>query len=49
MKGKRDMAKFTPDALLGLKEEFITSDPQGSYTGVPADLIEQPVQDADDL
>ena len=24
-------------------------DPLGSYTGVPADPLEQPVQDADDL
>ncbi len=25
------------------------TDPQGSYTGVPANLNETPVQDADDL
>lgn len=25
------------------------TDPQGSYTGVPADRYETPVQDADDL
>ena len=25
------------------------TDPQGSYTGVPADPRERPVQDADDL
>lgn len=25
------------------------ADPQGSYTGRPADPLEQPVQDADDL
>ena len=25
------------------------TDPQGSYTGVPADREEKPVQDADDL
>ncbi len=24
-------------------------DPMGSYTGVPADKLEMPVQDADDL
>ena len=24
-------------------------DPQGSYTGVPADKTEKPIQDADDL
>lgn len=25
------------------------TDPQGSWTGVPADRFEKPVQDADDL
>ena len=25
------------------------TDPLGSYTGVPADPLDQPVQDADDL
>ncbi len=28
---------------------MIISDPMGSYTGVPADRMEKPVQDADDL
>ncbi len=28
---------------------LIDTDPQGSYTGIPADPLEQPVQDADDL
>lgn len=27
----------------------LKTDPQGSYTGVPADPREKPVQDADDL
>ena len=27
----------------------INTDPQGSWTGVPADRHEQPIQDADDL
>ena len=27
----------------------IVTDPNGSYTGRPADLMEKPVQDADDL
>ena len=27
----------------------IVADPLGSYTGVPDDLLEKPVQDADDL
>jgi hypothetical protein len=29
--------------------EMVTSDPQGSYTGIPLDPMEIPVQDADDL
>lgn len=28
---------------------YPATDPQGSYTGVPADLNEIPVQDVDDL
>ena len=31
------------------KKKPIQTDPQGSYTGVPADKYEVPVQDADDL
>lgn len=34
-----------PMNMLGL----FTADPQGSYTGVPEDPKEIPVQDADDL
>lgn len=34
-----------PMNMLGL----FSADPQGSYTGVPADPNEVPVQDADDL
>ena len=30
-------------------KKTIKSDVQGSYTGVPADPYEKPVQDADDL
>lgn len=30
-------------------QEEIVSDPMGSYTGVPVDAEEKPVQDADDL
>ena len=34
--------------------DFVASDPQGMYTGVPADMyyngeLEKPIQDADDL
>ncbi len=31
------------------KREIIITDPNGSYTGVPKNPDEQPVQDADDL
>ena len=31
------------------KEKPINTDPNGSYTGKPADPKEKPVQDADDL
>lgn len=34
-------------ALTGFQES--AADPQGSYTGVPADPDEVPVQDVDDL
>ena len=30
-------------------EELIISDPFGSYTGVPCESGEKPIQDADDL
>lgn len=29
--------------------QSVNTDPQGSWTGVPADPKERPVQDADDL
>ncbi len=31
------------------QEPVIATDPNGSYTGRPADPTEKPVQDADDL
>lgn len=31
------------------KPERISTDPFGSYTGRPADPLERPIQDADDL
>ena len=33
----------------GEKANKIITDPQGSYTGVPIDPYDAPVQDADDL
>ncbi len=32
-----------------VKTEEIVTDPFGSYTGVPIDTCERPIQDADDL
>ena len=40
---------FTSDSLMGLQPQRIEADPFGSYTGVPEDPLETPVQDADDL
>ena len=37
-----------PDTIANFVDHIVT-DPQGSYTGVPADPNERPVQDADDL
>ena len=42
---KRKAAKLNGDETFHRPE----TDPQGSYTGVPEDPKEQPVQDADDL
>lgn len=39
--------KLKTNPLTGFRES--TTDPQGSWTGVPADPHEVPVQDADDL
>ena len=50
MKQKRKNQKlFTSDSLMGLQPQRIDVDPFGSYTGVPEDPEEVPVQDADDL
>ena len=42
------------DYTLFLNPEIVQADPQGMYTGVPADMyyndeLDMPVQDADDL
>lgn len=31
------------------RSEQIAADPFGSYTGIPSDPFERPIQDADDL
>mgnify|MGYP006315758175 FL=1 len=35
--------------LFRMDTPLVISDPQGSYTGRPEDVFEEPVQDADDL
>ena len=37
------------EMLKNKKRENIITDPFGSYTGIPQDADEKPVQDADDL
>ena len=41
-----DIPVAMPFLMDGVKQNF---DPFGSYTGVPADPDEKPIQDADDL
>ncbi len=43
------MAKAMKVVRARVKDEGIKSDVQGSYTGVPEDKNEKPIQDADDL
>lgn len=38
-----------PEKSKSAKEDLIITDPQGSYTGLPEQRYEVPVQDADDL
>ena len=47
MKSKRDIPFLDPNAPLD--RSVLAADPLGSYTGVPLDPHEKPVQDADDL
>ena len=50
MKRKRRLPIFfTSGSLMESQPEQIVTDPFGSYTGVPEDPNETPVQDADDL
>ena len=34
---------------MSMDQDRINTDPQGSYTGVPDDPYDKPIQDADDL
>ena len=45
----RNMLPISHFPVLGFPVKEIVTDPQGSYTGVPVDLNDKPIQDADDL
>ncbi len=47
MMHKRKIPFIDPSAPVD--RSILAADPQGSYTGVPVNPGEQPVQDADDL
>lgn len=50
MKKKQKVSQPMPRSGIGLNgTDTVYTDPMGSYTGVPADPTEKPVQDADDL
>ena len=44
---KREIPYIDPNTLLD--RSILAADPQGSYTGIPANPGERPIQDADDL
>jgi len=46
---EKNIKRYPIGSLLRTSQEGIVTDPLGSYTGVPTDLYEKPVQDADDL
>ena len=48
-KDKMDVLNQQERLYRSLYEQRIITDPQGSYTGLPADPYDVPVQDADDL
>lgn len=50
MKEKKHIPVFYPTgSSMRAYQEGIVVDPLGSYTGVPEEAMETPVQDADDL
>lgn len=52
MRKDRELEKVTTELLLEGRANMLNlfrADPLGSYTGIPADPFEVPVQDADDL
>ena len=49
MKEKKKKAKIYERLEQIISMQSSTADPNGSYTGVPINPNEQPIQDADDL
>ncbi len=47
--GKNTPYRVNFSAKMSTDEGRIDTDPYGSYTGVPDDPYDQPIQDADDL
>ena len=48
-KGKLRMTWPLGRVIAPIETEHISTDPMGSYTGRPADPLDKPIQDADDL
>lgn len=46
---KKNLTSKKVKSVKATGKKAIKSDVQGSYTGVPADPYERPIQDADDL
>ena len=46
---KNALSRVNFYAKMGEDQDRINTDPQGSYTGVPDDPYDKPIQDADDL
>ena len=49
MKKEKIILPLPPEAGLMNPTGFIVTDPQGSYTGIPEEPNQVPVQDVDDL
>ncbi len=49
MSDKKNVEKTSKNKKDAFKTKASRSDPEGSYTGIPLNSAEKPVQDADDL
>lgn len=46
---KKEKSRFNPERFTMSADNRINTDPLGSWTGVPDDPYDKPIQDADDL